>query len=121
MSALNILLVEDHDEWLKILYERVKNAVEKMGLQPNITIAKTFDVAWKKLETKEFWHLLITDIGLGGAKVSHQKLGKQLVERARNQEMPCIVVSGTPQITPGDVSILYEKLGVNQDSNRSFR
>ncbi|MEN6441942.1 MAG: caspase family protein [Syntrophobacter sp.] len=101
-----ILIVEDADVWQDILSERVTQAVEEMGYNPDIHTAKTYASA-KDLMNKRKWDLIITDIGLG--EKSEQKLGMRLAESAFCRKVPCIVVSGTPILRPRDVRDLIRE------------
>src|SRR5262245_18235962 len=100
MTTLKILLVEDNQEWQKILREKISMALQGITTISNFQIvdADQFDVAWELLNKEGPWHLLVTDIGLT-LPDPRQKLGKQLVERAYDLQLPAIVVSGTEGLT----------------------
>jgi nucleoside phosphorylase/CheY-like chemotaxis protein len=106
MTVLKILLVEDHEYWQDILKEDINKAVHNIGHPESIVeLIEPFNKAYKTLK-ENFWDLLVTDIGLGGANESHQKRGIRLVKLALEREIPAIVVSGTPHVTTQNVSDL---------------
>src|SRR6266496_4021885 len=98
MPTVNILLVEDQTSWQNILRSRIAAALHNLGQTDAIRIAATFEEAWGALDREGPWHLIVTDIGL-----RRHKLGKQLVERAHDLQVPCIVVSNDPGLTPQEV------------------
>ncbi len=110
MTRFRILIVEDDDEWQRILNDKVKTAVEETGHDAEITVVADFKSGWDQLGRAGRWTLLISDIGLPGNH-SESRMGKLLVERARDKLIPCIVVSGTGELTPADTAQLLEELG----------
>ena len=113
MTNLRILLVEDDPNWQKILEGKTHIALDSIGHPEDIIkVIKTFAEAYNFLQ-ENYWHLLITDIGLKDSSISqHQKLGIQLVELAKKQKIPVIVVSGTPVVNTQDVRNLIKDLDV---------
>jgi CheY-like chemotaxis protein len=114
MTNLRVLLVEDELNWQNILEDKTRSAFKGIG-HPEYTIKviKTFAEAYHILQ-ESHWHLLITDIGLKDSSISRrQKLGIHLVELASKQEIPVIVVSGTPVVNTEDVRNFFKEHNVH--------
>ena len=106
-GGLKILLVEDHPTWQNILKKEIKHAIKPFDSKCLIEVFSDFDQADKALDSEGPWDLMVTDIGLGSPE-SRQKLGKILVESACRLDVPTIVVSGTPVLTPKDIRDLLK-------------
>lgn len=110
MSTYRVLLVEDDQIWIDILKRRIELAL-KSSIHDSfhLTIVSQFREAYTVLK-EECWNLLVTDIGLGdNPHESLKKQGKLLIDLARESKIPTIAVSGTINLTTGDVGDLYEK------------
>jgi hypothetical protein len=93
MRAIKVLIVEDSGPWHLIHQIHLKQALPDS--EPPI-IENDF-VKGNDALRGGHWSLLIADIGL--PPDSKHVLGMQLVGTAREVKVPCIVVSGTRQVT----------------------
>ena len=100
MSEFNILLVDDMLHWRKILKNYINTALSHLGSKGNICEAENLEQAWDMLENNR-WDLLCTDIGLSEATGAIE--GTLLVSRASEKNIPTIIISGTPSVTPKHV------------------
>jgi CheY-like chemotaxis protein len=112
MEAFNVLLVEDNLSWKSILEDKLFRALDCSSNHCFIKVVDTFDEAYENLKDN-FWHLLVTDIGLGDSSRSPQKLGIQLVSLAHSRHIPAIAVSGTPVVTTSTVRDLLKEYGAS--------
>lgn len=110
MKNSEILLVEDDPNWQNILKDKICIALKGTDYQQNsIIVAKTFAEAYQLILEKR-WNLLVTDIALNDSSIScHQKLGIQLVDLASRQDIPVVVVSGTPAVSTQDIRDLFKE------------
>ena len=106
MSDYKILLVEDALHWRKILINYINTALNNLGGHANIYQAESLEQAWDLLENDR-WDLLCTDIGLS-EKVGATE-GTLLVSRASEKNIPTIIISGTPSVTPKHVRDFFKK------------
>jgi len=116
MPDLNILVIEDHPRWQGILQSKIQEALKQAGRPADIQIVENFEDGLKAIErTQPPWHLVVVDIGLPADKVrrrvTEEKLGMHLVERARVLCVPCIVVSSDTNFDHQDVADCFVKYG----------
>lgn len=111
MTNYRILLVEDNPNWQLILQSKIGLIFRKMNKSHFVHLAKTFDDAWSSVTMNGPWHLLVTDIGLGKVGENTKKLGLHLIEHAQYLGIACLVVSGTPILTPSDVLNVIKRIG----------
>jgi nucleoside phosphorylase len=113
-QELKILLVEDDPNWKTYIAQKLRQALVELGRKGRVLTLEDFEQAWDALNQDGPWHLLVTDIGLRGPAPSqpHQQMGKHLVEQAHKLRVPCIVVSGTPSLTPTHVVTFLKQLDV---------
>ena len=111
MSTVNVLLAENDKHWRSILSDYLQSALDIRGVTPNIVDVSNFPDAWRLASGKRTWHLYVVDIGLKG-KTNPEKHGIRLAERARDQGVPCIVVSGEPTLTWADIRRLFKEVGI---------
>ncbi len=103
MAVFKVLLVEDEPIWQSILQDKLQIALKNIGhLDDPIKVVATYIEALNALNKEPPWDLLVTDISLPSAPKNLEtmkEMGKELVERARQLNLPIIVVSGkaTPQ------------------------
>jgi len=100
MNDCKILLVEDAPHWRKILRICIQTALDHLGCHGHIGEAENLEQAWDMLENGS-WDLLCTDIGLSEA--SGENEGALLVSRSSERNIPTIIISGTPAVTPQHV------------------
>jgi len=100
MSNYKILLVEDALHWRKILNNYINTAINNLAGNAHISEAESLEQAWDMLENDR-WDLLCTDIGL--SKTAGATEGALLVSRASEKNIPTIIISGTPSVTPKHV------------------
>jgi CheY-like chemotaxis protein len=93
MKNARVLLVEDSELWQAILQTHISMALPDSGPP---AVASTFQEGDRALR-QGGWDLVVTDIGL--PPDAGHVLGMQLVSRAKEAEVPCIVVSGTEAVT----------------------
>lgn len=93
MKTARVLLVEDSEVWQTILQMHIGEALPDS--EPPL-VAGTFQDGARALR-QGGWDLVVTDIGLP-PDVGHV-LGMQLVTLAKEEAVPCIVVSGTEAVT----------------------
>jgi hypothetical protein len=110
MATYRVLLVEDHQVWIDILKRKIELALKSYNHENiHLRIVSQFEEAYEILK-EECWSLLVTDIGLGdNPHESLKKQGRLLIDLAREFQVPTIAVSGTINLTTGDVGDLYEK------------
>ncbi|MGD1912395.1 MAG: trypsin-like peptidase domain-containing protein [Rivularia sp. (in: cyanobacteria)] len=101
-----IILVEDNKSWQKILQGKIRIAIQNMSdADCEFKIVDNFDEAYTALE-EGTWDLLVTDICFKLSEhEEEEKLGRELVEIAKIQRIPTIVVSG--KLRPGEVAELF--------------
>ncbi len=97
MSNYKILLVEDDSPWQKILKTHIETALRRLETHGYIRIAVNLEKALDIINEENDWSLLCTDIGLEG---SHDNKGAVLVGLAAERNIPTVIVSGTPAVTP---------------------
>lgn len=112
MFIVRVILAEDWVQWQAILERWVTKAVRELYNHVEIKIFGNFSQAWTALESKGPWHLLITDIALDHSMSEHN-LGTQLIALANDQQIPCIVVSGSAVIDTLNVHNLILNLKTN--------
>jgi predicted nucleotide-binding protein len=100
-----ILLIEDDEEWQKIIKDDLDAALKRLDSQAYLCVTSTFSEGRRALTRQGRWDILVTDIGLSADSES-QKRGMQLVRSARGSNIPCIVVSGTPHLDKSDVDTI---------------
>lgn len=95
METIRILIVEDREDWKKILESEVNEALNQVNLSSgySLKIVETFSEASVTLQNDGIWNLLITDLGLL-PEAEDTKFGKILIEQANRLNVPIIVVSG---------------------------
>jgi DNA-binding response OmpR family regulator len=93
MGAAKVLLVEDSEVWQAILQMHISEALP--GSDPPQVVGTYQDGAHALRQAG--WDLIVTDIGL--PPDSGHVLGMQLVNLAKEADVPCIVVSGTEAVT----------------------
>ena len=93
MSSYSILVAEDNPEWQDIIARAIKSALKEYT-DINISIVGSYDRANDALDQQ--WDLLVSDLGFGSPPESAKLMGKHLVEKAIDMEIPAIVISGTP-------------------------
>ncbi len=109
MSNYKILLVEDALHWRKILNNYINTAINNLAGNAHISEAESLEQAWDMLENDR-WDLLCTDIGLSVTAGATE--GTLLVSRASEKNIPTIIVSGTPSVTPQHVRDFLKKYKV---------
>jgi CheY-like chemotaxis protein len=111
MPTAHILLVENDLKWQTYLKDKLEQIVTDAGCQCTPQTASSFMEAWDALAQRSDWHLLVADIALGPDTISgsskEPKWGMRLVERSRDRQIPCLVVSGAVELTPEDVRDLF--------------
>ncbi len=112
MNNYQILMVEDNNMWVKMIEEEVVVALRDKNIS-NYALVK-IDSLEKAIDAveKRFWHLLITDLGLGDPRESFKMTGKILIELSKRKKIPTIVVSGTKYVTTTDTWELSSKFNV---------
>lgn len=103
MDELKVILVEDDTTWQRLLQEKLKQAFKQIGhLQDRVYLVESFADAYSQL-SQNHWDLLVTDVGLGNPREESMRLGIQLIELARDRQIPAIAVSGSGEVTTQDV------------------
>src|SRR5262249_34358432 len=93
MKSPRVLLIEDNELWQTILQTHIGLALPDS--EPPLVVG-TFREGDSALR-QGGWDLVVTDIGL--PPDAGHVLGMQLVNLAKESEIPCIVVSGTEAVT----------------------
>jgi nucleoside phosphorylase len=108
MTTYKILLVENEREWIDILDRKIRIALTNIHSEDSIIKhVSSFQDALDLLGSED-WHLLVTDIGLGTPQEATMMKGKRLVVKAKDRNIPVIVVSGTVGTIRSAVRNLYE-------------
>ena len=119
MIVFQVLIVEDHEDWLTILEDYVRDALKDIFHEAYIIkTAETFSEAYNALEESP-WHLVITDIALGDSTEPSQKLGREIVRKAHSKYIPVIAVSGTPIVNTQTVRNLLKQDGASDYFSKS--
>jgi hypothetical protein len=93
MKSYSILIAEDNPDWQDIISRAIKSALKEFT-DVKVFIVGTYDRANDALD--QHWDLLVSDLGFGPPPESSKLMGKHLIEKAIDMEIPAIVISGTP-------------------------
>ncbi|BAZ07814.1 response regulator [Calothrix sp. NIES-3974] len=103
MDELKVILVEDNKNWQHILQEKLRQAFKQIGhSQDRVYLVDNFADAYNQL-SQNHWDLLVTDVALGDSTEESMRFGIQLIELARDRQIPAIAISGSIKVTTQDV------------------
>jgi hypothetical protein len=111
-------LAEDDPIWQDILSRAIRSAL-KDCTDIKITVFSTYDCVNKALDHQ--WDLLVSDLGFGTPKQSLDIMGRHLIEKAIDKNIPVIVVSGTPSTNQVVRDISFECRPFDYFLKHSFR
>jgi hypothetical protein len=116
-----ILYVENDPVWLDRLPVRIKESLSRCELSPSrVQTVARYEEARDLLSEPNDWDLVVTDIGLADDDKKIDTRGRDLVSIAQGRAIPCVVVTGTEDITTKlvrDLLIDHQVLDVFDKSN----